>query len=123
MVRMRHIAPLIAAMLSVVIFVETSDLFPCPDDAVSTRQVDASTATTSDAAPILLDHTCGGLHDHDGRSQESCTIAHCLCNVTFVSTAVLPCLGRPTGIGIAYSFSDASVTEGEVLVPSPVPLT
>jgi hypothetical protein len=122
MLRMRHIAPLISAVLAVIVFVEVTDLVRCPDDAVSRHEIDASPAITSDSAPILLEHTCGGLHDHDGRSQESSTIPHCLCSFAFVSTAALPALGRPTEIRIAYPFSDASATEREVLVPSPVPL-
>lgn len=123
MVRMRHIAPLIAATLAVVILVEMSNLARCPDDAVSTHQIDAVVLIAPNATPFLVDHVFVTLHDHDGRTPENSVAAHCLCNIPFISTVANDCLGRPHAIGSAHAVSNGPVTEGEVLVPSPVPLT
>lgn len=131
MERLRHIAPLIAALLTVIVFAETTDVFGCPDQPVGTSQSDkhdVGTRTSLKAADAPTPMVDGGLtvHEHDSSddpSQGRRSVPECLCQITFVSTAVPPALRTPNTLPVSYSIIDVSVAPGEALVPSPVPLT
>lgn len=128
MERLRHIAPLIAALLTVIVFAETTDVFGCPDQPVRTSQSDAGTTTSIKAAeaPLLIERAGVTVHDHnssDDPSQGKRPVPECLCQITFVSTAVPPALKAPDALSVSYPIIDVTVAPGEVLVPSPVPLT
>lgn len=128
MERLRHIAPLIAALLTVIVFAETTDVFGCPDQPIGTSQSDAGTTISLKAAdaPLLIERAGVTVHDHDpsgDSSQGKRPVPECLCQITFVSTAVPPALKAPSTLPVSYPIIDVSVAPGEVLVPSPVPLT
>jgi hypothetical protein len=128
MEHLRHIAPLIAALLTVIVFAETTDVFGCPDQPVGTSQSDAGTRTLLKAADAPLSIERGGVtvHDHDSSdnpSKGTRSVPECLCQITFISTAVPPALKAPDALPVSYLITDVSVAPGEALVPSPVPLT
>jgi hypothetical protein len=70
--RLRQTAPLLCALLALVVAGETADLFPCADDACRPW----SEWLYPDAPPVSSDA---------GDAPSAC-----LCHVTFASTAVLP---------------------------------
>lgn len=128
MERLRHIAPLIAALLTVIVFAETTDVFGCPDQPVATSQSDAGMTISLKAAdaPLPIERGGAAVHDHDSSddpSQGQRPVPECLCQITFVSTAVPPALRTPNTLQVSYPIIDVSVAPGEALVPSPVPLT
>ena len=130
--RLRHIAPVVAALLAVIVLVETTNLVRCPDDVVTSQTAETgspsdSASLVSDAAPLLEGYVSIGLREHEAPDEpaqgERRVVPTCLCQITFVSTAVLPYLGAPVALPVDHPSSEASTTEGEVFVPSPVPLT
>lgn len=125
MEHLRHIAPIVAVLLSVIVLAETTDLFGCPDSVIAPSRADTSAALTPDAAPLLTNAGSVMLERYDGpdgTSQERRTVPDCLCQITFVSTATLPSLGAPGERPIDYPSSTPPDDGGVVLVPSPIPL-
>ena len=126
--QLRHIAPIIAALLTLIVFAETTDVFGCPNQPVKTSRSSAgqtSSAYALDAAPTgggargtVLDHSSA-----DDSSQGERRVPECLCQITFLSTAAPPAPKARDWHPVSYAIVDISVAPGVVLVPSPVPLT
>ena len=124
MVRLRKIAPWIVALLSVIILVETTDLVGCPDQVRSVFASDTSASILPNAGPSHLfgaDSDSGTSSDETSRDGRA--VPDCLCQMTFVSTAVPPSVGAPVEVSIDFAVSFNSSTGVVVLVPGPIPLT
>ncbi len=111
MERLRHIAPLLASLLMVVLAIETTDLVRCADEAapvpVTCADGTLKAPPADAAAPASAHHAAA---------------PDCLCHVTFVSTAALPTVGAPGVLAHGYPAYVAVRVEGESSPPGPVPL-
>ncbi len=87
MTRLRHLAPTLAALLALLVVVQTTDLVACADEADATEHLDGSHADPS-AQGAHPAPAPGETHDESGHGEES--IADCLCHVVFAPTAVVP---------------------------------
>ena len=89
--RTRRLFPTLAALLAVLVVVQTTDIIACADEAVAAEHSEAHADPASSGghpAPVPGDSDDG--HDHDDE-----TSADCLCHVVFAPTAIVPDVGAP----------------------------
>ena len=117
---LRRLLPPLAALLAVLVVVQTTDLLACADEAVTAE----STGTHADRlangvhpVPAPGDSHDGGHGDHEG------TFADCLCHVVFAPTTIVPVVGaRPTSGLAAFAHVVGAPSEVEPSGLDHVPL-
>jgi hypothetical protein len=118
----RFLAP-IAALLALVVAVQTTDLVTCADEVAAAEyagdtHLDAPGAQGAHAVPVPGDSHEEGEHEHDGGA-----FADCLCHVVFAPTGVVPAVGvRPVGGPGEFAAFVAAPPEVEPLGLEHVPL-
>ena len=109
MTTLRRLLPSLAALLAVLVVVQTTDLVACADEALAAEtgetHTDARVAQGGHDVPAPGDRHDEGEHEH-----EEGTFADCLCHVVFTPTGIVPDAGvrpasdrRPTGVGSEFS--------------------
>ena len=120
---LRRLLPTLAALLAVLVVVQTTDLVACADEAQAAEHgqthTDAPLAQGGHDVPAPGDsHDDGEHEDHEG------TFADCLCHVVFAPTAVLPEVGaRPAPEPAPFAYVADGVPEVEPLGLDHVPLS
>ena len=118
---LRRLLPPLAALLAVLVVVQTTDLVACADEAVAAEHggthTDARLAQGAHDVPAP-----GESHDEDHEHEEG-TFADCLCHVVFTPTGVVPDAGvRPASEPAAYAYVAEAPPEVESSGPDHVPL-
>ena len=97
---LRRLLPPLAALLAVLVVVQTTDLLACADEAVAASSSETHTdvpANGGHPVPAPGDTHDGGHGDHEG------TFADCLCHIVFAPTTIVPVVGaRPTAGLVAF---------------------
>ena len=118
---LRRTLPTLAALLAVLVVLQTTDLVACADEAVASEHGE----THTDAPMAQGAHDVpspGDSHDESGDHEEG-TFADCLCHVVFTPTAVAPTVGsRPAGESVDTAFVADAPPEVEPQGPEHVPL-
>ena len=122
MARLRRSLSALAALLAVLVVVQTTDLVACADEATATEHADGShadpTAQGGHPAPAPGDSHDDGEHGHDDGSA-----ADCLCHVVFAPTTVVPDAGADRALEPArFATYVATPPEVEPLGRDHVPL-
>ena len=116
----------IAALLAVLVIVQTTDLVACADEAAVAEHAGEThtDALASGGHPVPApgeSHQDGG-HDHDGPS-EGAAFADCLCHVVFTPTTAVPAVGsRPASWPAVFAYVGKAPPEVEPLGFEHVPL-
>ena len=120
---LRRILPAFAALLAVLVVLQTTDLVACADEAVAAEYVGG---THSDAPVAQGGHDVpapGDSHDDGEHEHEEGTFADCLCHVVFTPTGVVPTVGvRPASEPAEFAAFVAAPPEVEPLGLDHVPL-
>ena len=118
---LRRLLPSLAALLAVLVVVQTTDLVACADEAVAAESSETHTdVLASGGHPVP---SPGDSHDDEHQHEEG-TFADCLCHVVFAPTAVLPEVGaRPASAPARFAFVVAAPPEVEPLGLDHVPLS
>ena len=119
---LRRILPAFAALLAVLVVVQTTDLVACADEARAAEHgethTDAPLAQGGHDVPAPGDSHDDGEHEH-----EEGTFADCLCHVVFTPTGVVPTVGvRPASEPAEFAAFVAAPPEVEPLGLDHVPL-
>ena len=123
---LRRLVPSLAALLAVLVVVQTTDLVACADEARAAEHgqthTDAPLARGAHDVPAPGDSHDDG--DHDDHDDHEGTFADCLCHVVFAPTAVVPGVGvRPASEPARFAFVVAAPPEVEPLGLDHVPLS
>ncbi len=117
---LRRILPVLAALLAVIVVIQTTDLVACADEAVAAESSETHTgalASGGHPTPAPGDSHDDSDRDHDG------TFADCLCHVVFTPTAVVPEVGvRPAAESVDYDLFVVGWTDAAAQGIDPVPL-
>ena len=94
MTTLRRLLPSLAALLAVLVVVQTTDLVACADEALAAESSETHTdALASGGHPVPAP---GDSHDEGEHEHEEGTFADCLCHVVFTPTGIVPDAGvRP----------------------------
>ena len=94
MTTLRRLLPSLAALLAVLVVVQTTDLIACADEALASESSETHTdALASGGHPVPAP---GDSHDEGEHEHEEGTFADCLCHVVFTPTGIVPDAGvRP----------------------------
>lgn len=119
---LRRLLPSLAALLAVLVVVQTTDLVACADEALAAEHGETHTDASfggGHPTPAPGDSHDDGEHDdHEG------TFADCLCHVVFAPTAVLPEVGaRPAPESAPFAYVADGLPEVEPLGLDHVPLS
>ena len=119
---LRRLVPSFAALLAVLVVVQTTDLIACADEALAAEHdethVDGALAQGAHGVPAP-----GDSHGDDEHEDHEGTFADCLCHVVFAPTAVVPEVGaRPTTEGAPPAAPADALPEVEPLGLDHVPL-
>ena len=117
----RLVSPL-AALLAVLVVVQTTDLLACADEALAAEHGETHTdALASGGHPVPAPGDSHGDGEHD--DQEG-TVADCLCHVVFTPTGVVPDVGvRPASEPAEFAAFVAAPPEVEPKGLDHVPLS
>ena len=105
MERTRRLLPSLAALLAVLVVVQTTDLVACADEAVAAEHDESHVDPASAGghpAPVP-----GDAHDNGNDHQDE-TAADCLCHVVFAPTSIVPDVGAPPTPASGRFASDAA---------------
>jgi hypothetical protein len=120
---LRRLLPPLAALLAVLVVVQTTDLLACADEAVAAEHAGE---THTDAATQASGHPTpapGDSHDDGEHGRDEGTVADCLCHVVFTPTGVVPDVGvRPASEPAEFAAFVAAPPEVEPLGLDHVPL-
>ena len=84
----RRLVPSFAALLAVLVVVQTTDLIACADEALASESSETHTdALASGGHPVPAP---GDSHDEGEHEHEEGTFADCLCHVVFTPTGIVP---------------------------------
>ena len=119
---LRRLLPTLAALLAVLVVVQTTDLVACADEAVAAGSSETHTDVLANGGhPVPVP---GENHDDDEHEHEEGTFADCLCHVVFAPTAVLPEVGaRPAPEPAPFVYVADGLPEVEPLGLDHVPLS
>ena len=118
---LRRFLPTLAALLAVLVVLQTTDLVACADEAVAAEH--GETHTDAQLAQGAHDVPGPGDSPDDSGKHEDGTFADCLCHVVFAPTAVAPTVGsRPAGASVDLAFVADAPPEVEPQGPEHVPL-
>lgn len=120
MTTLRRTLPTLAALLAVLVVLQTTDLVACADEAVA-----AEYGETHSDTPLAQ-----GAHDvpapgdsHDDQDGHDESGADCLCHIVFAPTGVAPTVGsHPAGEPLDIAFVADAPPEVEPQGPEHVPL-
>ena len=120
MTTLRRLLPPLAALLAVLVVVQTTDLVACADEATAVENEETHTdALASGGHPVPVP---GDSHDDEHEHEEG-TFADCLCHVVFAPTGIVPDAGvRPASAPAAYVYVGAAPPDVEPLGLDHVPL-
>jgi hypothetical protein len=119
---LRRILPAFAALLAVLVVVQTTDLLACADEAVAAEYT-GGTHTDALAAGGHPVPAPGDSHDDEEHGHDESTFADCLCHVVFTPTGVVPDAGvRPSSEPAEFAAFVAAPPEVEPLGLDHVPL-
>ncbi|OZC01243.1 hypothetical protein [Rubricoccus marinus] len=122
MTTLRRLLPSLAALLAVLVVVQTTDLVACADEALAAEtgetHTDARLAQGGHDVPAPGDSHDEGEHEH-----EEGTFADCLCHVVFTPTGIVPAAGvRPASEPTEFAYVADAPPEVEPLGLDHVPL-
>ena len=122
MTTLRRALPTLAALLAVLVVVQTTDLVACADEALAAEtgemHTDAPLAQGGHDVPAPGDSHDEGEHEH-----EEGTFADCLCHVVFTPTGIVPDAGvRPASEPTEFAYVADAPPEVEPLGLDHVPL-
>ena len=121
MTTLRRLLPPLAALLAVLVVVQTTDLVACADEATAAEHEEThADRLASGGHPVPAP---GDSHDDDEHGHDEGTFADCLCHVVFAPTGVVPDAGvRPASAPAAYVYVGAAPPDVEPLGLDHVPL-
>jgi hypothetical protein len=125
MTTLRNFLAPIAALLAVLVVVQTTDLVACADEAAVAEHAGESHAHGVVAQGAHLIPAPGGDHGDDpaGDHDHSGTMADCLCHLTFTPTTAVPAVAaRPAPAAQEFAAFAAALPEVEPWVLDHVPL-
>ena len=120
MTTLRRLLPPLAALLAVLVVVQTTDLVACADEATAVEHEETHTdALASGGHPVPVP---GDSHDDEHEHEEG-TFADCLCHVVFAPTTIVPAVGaRPAVEPADFAFVANAPPEVEPMGLDHVPL-
>jgi len=123
MTTLRLLLPSLAALLAVLVVVQTTDLVACADEALAAEtgetHTDARVAQGGHDVPAPGDRHDEGEHEH-----EEGTFADCLCHVVFAPTTIVPAVGvRPASAPAEFAYVANGLPEVEPKGLDHVPLS
>ena len=118
---LRRTLPTFAALLAVLVVVQTTDLVACADEAAQAEHGESHTDVLSNGGhPVPAP---GDSHDDGDHEHEEGTFADCLCHVVFTPTEIVPDAGvRPAAEPAAFVYVADAPPEVEPLGLDHVPL-
>ena len=118
---LRRLLPSLAALLAVLVVVQTTDLVACADEAVAAGSGETHTDVLANGGhPVPVP---GDSHDDEHEHEEG-TFADCLCHVVFAPTTIVPAVGvRPASAPAELAYAADGVPEVEPLGLDHVPLS
>ena len=118
---LRRFVPPFAALLAVLVVVQTTDLVACADEATAAEHGETHTdALASGGHPVPAP---GDSHGDEEHGHDEGTFADCLCHVVFAPTGVVPDAGvRPAAEPAAFAYVADAPPEVEPLGLDHVPL-
>lgn len=121
MTTLRRLLPSLAALLAVLVVVQTTDLIACADEALASESSETHTdALASGGHPVPAP---GDSHDDGDHEHEDGTFADCLCHVVFAPTTIVPTVGaRPAVEPAEFAYVADAPPEVEPLGLDHVPL-
>ena len=121
MTTLRRLLPPLAALLAVVVVVQTADLVACADEALASESSETHTDLLANGGhPVPAP---GDSHDDGDHEHEEGTFADCLCHVVFAPTGVVPGAGvRPASEPAAFAYVADGLPEVEPQGLDHVPL-
>ena len=116
----------IAALLAVLVLVQTTDIAPCADEVAVAEHVGGThtDVLASGGHPVSAPGSThgDGEHEHDG-APDGGGFADCLCHVVFTPTTAVPAVGvRPAAAPAAFVYVASAPPEVEPLGLDHVPL-
>ena len=119
---LRRLLPSLAALLAVLVVVQTTDLVACADEAVAAGSSETHTDVLANGGhPVPMP---GDSHDDGEHEHEEGTFADCLCHVVFAPTTIVPAVGvRPASAPAEFAYAADGVPEVEPMGLDHVPLS
>ena len=119
---LRRLLPTLAALLAVLVVVQTTDLVACADEAVAAGSTETHTDVLANGGhPVPVP---GDSHDEGEHEHEEGTFADCLCHVVFAPTTIVPAVGvRPASAPAEFAYVANGLPEVEPKGLDHVPLS